>query len=104
MRLRVVSRAVFSQDYKLEVVLLFGQQGPTDEALTLGSLAEQIGAPSPSSLQRPLHDLLEAGFIELVPGPRSDRSKRYRRKDSALWELGRELYARFAHEDEQRLL
>jgi len=85
--LRELSRVVFGQDYRLELMLAISSR--EDQIVTLGDLAKQLGLP-PSSIQVPFRALIAANLLSPLPSDDS-RRKFYQANRSAAWEWAREL-------------
>lgn len=89
---RTLSRALFGQTYRLEVMLAIARS--ETGLVTLTELATDLDV-AVSNLQKPLGSLAAAGLI--APLPQGDsRRKFYIRNDSLAWEWVEELDTRVA--------
>ncbi|HWL76496.1 winged helix-turn-helix domain-containing protein [Microbacterium sp.] len=87
--LRQLSRVVFGQEHRLELMLAIADNG--DGVVTLGQMAAVLGV-SPSSIQKPFHALVEAGMLTSVR-TEDPRRKFYLANNSSGWAWARELAA-----------
>lgn len=85
--LRRLSRTVFGQDHRLELMLAI--RDAEDQIVTLSELASTLGLPA-SSLQRPFHALISSGLLTLLPAEPS-RFRYYQANRSAAWDWATEL-------------
>lgn len=85
--LRGLSRTVFGQDHRLELMLAI--RDAEDQIVTLSELASTLGLPT-SSLQRPFHALVSAGLLAMLPAEPS-RFRYYQANRSAAWDWATEL-------------
>jgi hypothetical protein len=85
--LREMSRIVFGQDYRLELMLEICSGD--DQIVTLGDLAKQLSLP-PSSIQVPFRALIASGLLSPLPSDDS-RRKFYQANKSAAWDWAWEL-------------
>jgi len=87
--LRRLSRAVFGQTYRLEVMLHIAE---SDGFVTQTEIAQALGLPSASNVQAPVRSLIDCGL--LTPMPKTDNRSRFlARTDSPAWEWARQLAA-----------
>lgn len=93
--LRALSKVVFGQEYRLELMLaIIGDGDQDDRIVSLGELAAHLGL-SPSSIQTSFHNLVDAHLLTPLPAVESKR-KYYQANKSAAWEWAIELRARAA--------
>lgn len=85
--LRELSRVVFGQAYRLEVMLAVGRSA--DGIVSLTELSKSLGV-SASSIQKPLQSLVQARLISPLPDADS-RYRFYARNPSSAWEWAEEL-------------
>lgn len=87
--MRALSKVVFGQEYRLELMLAISGG---ERVVTLGGLATLLGV-SPSSIQMPFHALVAAGLLQPV---RSNDSRRkfYQAAPSAAWQWAAEMSER----------
>lgn len=85
--LRRLSRTVFGQEHRLELMLAIREA--EDQIVTLTELASSLGL-SASSLQRPFHALVAGGLLTLLPAEPS-RYRYYQANKSAAWDWAVEL-------------
>ncbi|WP_347346216.1 hypothetical protein [Microbacterium sp.] len=88
--IRELSRIVFGQDYRLELMLAI--RTLQEEVVTLGELAIALRVPV-SSLQKPFHSLVRAGLLTPLPSDDS-RRKFYGVAKSSAWDWAEELAQR----------
>ncbi len=90
--IRALSKTVFGQGYRLELMLaILGDDDQDGRIVSLGELAQQLGL-SPSSIQTPFHNLVDAYLLSPLPSGESKR-KFYQANKSAAWVWAKELEA-----------
>jgi DNA-binding IclR family transcriptional regulator len=90
-QLKAVSRVLFGQEQRLLVILAIAAWGK--KPFTLTDLKRELSLEYASALQRPLADLVAAGYVRPEPPIAASRFRPYSRVESLLWGLGEEVLA-----------
>lgn len=93
-RLRGLSRTLFGQTLRLEVMIAVAR---SDGLVNLTDLATAIGVQNSSRIQKPLDDLKTAGLLsEDIAG--DSRRRWLRRSNSLVWQWVEELATEYGYE------